>query len=130
MNDTAQAQLVSRQELYRQVWEMPMIRLGEQYGISGNGLKKICRRLKIPFPPRGYWAKRWFGKSMKQMPLSEADEQTPKEVTITPTPPAPTPEILAPEVAEKPEKAHAISGLLNQTISLKSWCDRKVVCRP
>jgi hypothetical protein len=54
---------VSREELYRQAWETPMMRLGTQYGISGNGLKKICNRLKIPYPPPGYWSKLRFGKT-------------------------------------------------------------------
>ena len=34
-----------------------MLRLGKRYGISGNGLKKICDRLQVPYPPLGYWAK-------------------------------------------------------------------------
>ena len=44
---------VSREDLYRQVWETPMLRLGKRYGISGNGLKKICDRLQVPYPPLG-----------------------------------------------------------------------------
>ena len=40
---------VTREELYRQVWETAMSRLAEQYGISGNGLAKICDRLKVPY---------------------------------------------------------------------------------
>lgn len=98
---------VSRQELYRQVWETPMVRLGEQYGISGNGLKKICNRLRIPYPGPGYWAKLRFAKRLKAKPLPEADEQTPQEVTITPTPPIPAPATPAPETAAKLEKATA-----------------------
>jgi hypothetical protein len=78
MNDTPQPSRVSRQELYKQVWETPMMRLGKQYGISGNGLKKICRRLKIPFPPPGYWAKLQFGKPVKLTPLPDADVNTPE----------------------------------------------------
>jgi hypothetical protein len=41
--------IVSCEDLYRQVWETPMLHLGIQYGISGNGLKKICDRLKVPY---------------------------------------------------------------------------------
>jgi hypothetical protein len=64
-----------------------MHRLGRQYGISGNGLKKICRRLTVPYPPRGYWAKLAAGKRVKQTPLPSAQVGTPTRVTITPTPP-------------------------------------------
>lgn len=34
-----------------------MSRLAPTYGISDVMLKKICRQLDIPTPPRGYWAK-------------------------------------------------------------------------
>jgi hypothetical protein len=54
---------LTREELYRRVWEKPMVRLAEQYGISGNGLAKICDRLSIPYPPRGFWARMTVGKA-------------------------------------------------------------------
>jgi hypothetical protein len=41
--------IVSCEDLYRQVWETPMLHLGIQYGITGNGLKKICDRWKVPY---------------------------------------------------------------------------------
>jgi hypothetical protein len=31
--------------------------LAEKYGISDVGLAKNCRKLSIPLPGRGYWAK-------------------------------------------------------------------------
>ena len=42
--------MVSREDLYKQVWAKPMSRLAADYGISGNGLAKICDRLNIPYP--------------------------------------------------------------------------------
>ena len=68
---------VSREEVYRQVWESPASRLCEQYGISGRGLKKICDRLEVPCPPRGYWARRAAGQRVKQAPLPKAGPATP-----------------------------------------------------
>jgi hypothetical protein len=71
-----------------------MARLATEYGISGNGLVKICDRLKIPHRPRGYWAKKTAGKPVAQYRLPEPDGETPLEVTITPTPqPVPPPEL-------------------------------------
>lgn len=64
---------------------MPMSRLGEQYGIPGNGLKKICDRLNVPYPPRGFWAKLSAGKSVTQISLPKPLADTPQQVTITPT---------------------------------------------
>jgi hypothetical protein len=52
---------VSREELFHRVWAAPMSRLARDYGISGNGLAKICDRLRVPYRPRGYWAKKTAG---------------------------------------------------------------------
>ena len=81
--------IVTRDELYRQVWETPMIRLAAQYGLSGNGLAKICDRLNIPYPPRGYWARKAAGQKMITYGLPPPKAGTPRQVTITPTPPKP-----------------------------------------
>lgn len=80
-----QPAIITREELYRQVWETPMSRLGEKYGVSGNGLEKICDRLTVPYPPRGYWAKLAAGKAVKQTRLLEPPSGTPLQVTITPS---------------------------------------------
>ena len=39
---------LTRDELHKLVWETPMSRLFERFGLSGNGLAKICRRLDVP----------------------------------------------------------------------------------
>ena len=82
--------IVSREDLSRQVWETLMFRLGEQYGLSGNGLKKICERLNVPYPARSYWAKLQAGKRVKLESLPDPSADTPAKVTITPTPHAAT----------------------------------------
>jgi hypothetical protein len=48
---------IEREELYRQVRTEPIFRLAPKYGISNVALKKICKKLNVPTPPRGYWAK-------------------------------------------------------------------------
>lgn len=82
---------ISREDLYRQVWETPMVKLATQYGISGNGLAKICDRLNVPYPSRGYWARKAAGQAVEAAILSEAPTNTPKEATIIPSAPRPTP---------------------------------------
>lgn len=101
MEARPKAVTVTREELFRQVWEMPMSRLAATYGITGNGLAKICDRLTIPYPPRGYWAKKAAGKKVVQYRLPPAGADTPASVTINPTPPAPEPKPLAPEQQER-----------------------------
>lgn len=91
---------VSREELYRQVWDTPMSRLASQYGISGNGLAKICDRLKVPYPPRGYWAKKAAGRRVIAYRLPHPGEDTPLHAKITATP-------LPKKVPEPPQEVKA-----------------------
>lgn len=64
-----------------------MSRLALEFGISGNGLAKICDRLNVPYPPRGYWARKEAGQKVVTFRLPERGENTPAAVTISPTPP-------------------------------------------
>lgn len=68
--------LPSREQLYQAVWETPTVRLAQQFGLSGNGLAKICRRLDVPYPPRGWWAKKAAGHNVRQSPLPRAKPGT------------------------------------------------------
>lgn len=60
---------LNREQLYEQVWSKPMIKLAKEYGLSNNGLRKICRKFDIPIPQSGYWQKLQFGKPVKKAPL-------------------------------------------------------------
>jgi AcrR family transcriptional regulator len=51
--------------------------------VSGNALTKICDRLLVPYPPRGYWARRSSGASPSQPPLPKAPEEPAARVTIS-----------------------------------------------
>lgn len=60
--------------------------LAESFGISGNGLAKICDKMRIPYPARGYWAKAQAGKATGSRPkLPGHDGTMPKSWTITAT---------------------------------------------
>jgi hypothetical protein len=65
--------LVTRDELYFQVWNNPMSRLARHYGISDVALAKWCKKLNIPRPKRGYWAKKEAGKRVTQAKLPAAE---------------------------------------------------------
>jgi len=58
-----------REKLYAEVWEEPVLRVALRYGISNVGLAKICRRLAVPLPPRGYWARVQAGRKLHRPPL-------------------------------------------------------------
>lgn len=79
---------ISRDDLYAQVWQTPMARLGQEFGVSGNGLAKICQRMHVPYPPRGYWAKKEAGKAVAIAQLAPLPPGVASEVEIHPTPPA------------------------------------------
>ena len=61
----------NRVELYKEVWNQPLVKLSLKYRMSDVRLGKVCRKLKIPHPGRGYWAKRAVGIAVEQLPLPE-----------------------------------------------------------
>jgi hypothetical protein len=64
----------NREQLYAEVWQEPVSKLSNKYGVSGVMIGKICRKLKIPLPGRGYWARKQFGKAVERVPLPEAKD--------------------------------------------------------
>jgi Uncharacterized protein YfbK, C-terminal len=97
----------TREELYELVWSEPMIKLGARFGVSGNGLKKACRRANIPVPPQGYWNKLHAGHEVTKTPLPPATAGTPAKVTIDPPVPRPAPPPPPPVPASVQEKIDA-----------------------
>lgn len=91
------ARRVTREELYRMVWLKPMIRLAEEFGITGNVLAKVCDKLDVPYPRRGHWAKKEAEKPVVTLKLPPLRDGIPKAIDIQATPPKPA----ADPVAEK-----------------------------
>lgn len=89
-----------RQELYDQVWEQPLLKLATKYGISAVALGNACRRLKIPVPGRGYWAKLAAGKPVKRLPLREFEDAPNVRRLKTTSTPKPTLDSADPELAQ------------------------------
>ncbi|MFL5481250.1 MAG: hypothetical protein ACJ8AK_03605 [Gemmatimonadaceae bacterium] len=62
-----------------------MKNLAPHYGLSDVGLAKTCKRLRVPVPGRGYWAKKAAGHPVKQKPLPALPQNpslTDREVTL------------------------------------------------
>lgn len=76
--------MLSRGELYEKVWQTTLEHLAGQFGITGTDLAKICRRLNVPYPPQGHWAKLAAGKKVAPIPLPPAGPNTPSSVSIAP----------------------------------------------
>ena len=77
-----------RDALYEEVWTTPLLKLAKKYGISDVGLKKICRKLSIPTPGLGYWAKKEAGQAVEKPPLPPLKEPV-RLVMHQPRPQAP-----------------------------------------
>jgi len=72
---------LTRKELYELVWSAPIARLAPQYGFSDVWLARICKRNRVPRPPRGYWARLQSGQKVSRTPLPKGDNG--KIITIT-----------------------------------------------
>lgn len=68
MSDQA---LYRRENLYEEVWAEPVRTVASRYGVSDVALAKACRRLKVPLPGVGYWAKKKVEKAPDRPPLAE-----------------------------------------------------------
>ncbi len=66
--EAAETLLFEREKLYEEIWAEPMMQVAKRYGISDVGLAKICKKMKIPKPPCGHWAKRSYGVKMNRSP--------------------------------------------------------------
>jgi hypothetical protein len=65
-----------RQTLFEEVWQTPLTTLSKKYGLSDNGLRKICKSLGIPLPKAGHWAKLAVGKAVARPKLPPAKDKT------------------------------------------------------
>lgn len=63
---------VDRETLYEEVWAEPMTKVAARYDVSSSFLARICERLNVPRPARGYWAQLEVGKAPAKPPLPEA----------------------------------------------------------
>jgi len=90
----------NREELYKDVWEQPLTKLQAKYGVSNVAIGKACRKLKVPLPGRGYWAKLAAGHKVKQVPLPEFNNAPAVYRMKTEATPKPTVDSSDPELAK------------------------------
>jgi hypothetical protein len=65
------ASLVSRYDrvhLFEEVWTSPVRTVAKRYKVSDVALLKTCKKLAIPVPPMGYWAKAAANKPVEPRP--------------------------------------------------------------
>ncbi len=67
---------LSREELYELVWSKPMVELAQDFGLSDVALAKRCRKVGVPVPGRGYWARVAAGQEPRRPKLAKRDVPT------------------------------------------------------
>jgi hypothetical protein len=73
----------NREVLYEKAWEVPMIHLAKEWNVSDAALIKACKKLLVPIPPRGYWARVAAGKPVESRPLLPEVREKPDHKTST-----------------------------------------------
>ena len=63
---------ITREQLYKEIWEISVAGVAKKYNANYNDLLKICKEADIPVPPSGYWMKLEYGKPVEQIPLPES----------------------------------------------------------
>ena len=66
---------LTRQGLYDLIWSTPALRLSADFGISDVAIAKRCKKLNVPRPPRGYWARVEAGQKPQKSPLPPSLEE-------------------------------------------------------
>jgi hypothetical protein len=84
MGDDEEERLtLSREDLYELAWSKPISELAKDFGISDVGLAKRCRRLGVPLPGRGYWARIDAGQKPYRPKLPQREPQWHDENALT-----------------------------------------------
>lgn len=76
----------SRQELYDLVWSTPASKLAPDFGISDVAIAKRCKKLNVPRPSLGYWAKVAAGQTPPKAPLPLTNEEAFAKAARNPMP--------------------------------------------
>lgn len=73
---------LDREALFDRVWSVPVERLAREWGLSGRGLAKACRRLRVPVPSRGYWARVAAGQRVRRPQLPKLPPGQAEKVVV------------------------------------------------
>lgn len=78
---------MTRDEIYELVWQHPITHLAHRFGKSDVALGKLCQRLNIPVPPRGWWSKTRSKRGVKRTkprrrPLPPPKPGTPDSIDL------------------------------------------------
>ena len=88
----------TREDLYKMVWERPVLIIAKEIGVSDVAVAKACRKAGIPLPNRGHWAIVKAGRTVKVPPLPKPKPDQPDSVwfTVLENPPPKPPKVEVP----------------------------------
>jgi hypothetical protein len=58
----------------RRIWAEPVPKLAARLGCSDTWLRTICKKLSVPQPPRGFWARVHGRQPVQRLPLPPGDD--------------------------------------------------------
>jgi hypothetical protein len=64
-------QILTRDDRWRvfdALWSKPIAKVARRYGMPAVELRRACKELEIPMPPRGYWVKKKAGQLVPRRP--------------------------------------------------------------
>ena len=106
-----------RVKLYEEVWAEAVTTVAKRSGISDVALRKICKKLAVPLPPLGYWARVAAGRKPPTPPLPRysGPEEIVRERYVSDEPVEPDPEHLFArrEFESQPENRIVVSEMLD-----------------
>lgn len=73
---------VERADLYERIWTSPIQTVAKELGISDVALAKVCKKLNVPRPPRGHWAKVRHGARTKRPVLPKLGKGDPTSAIV------------------------------------------------
>lgn len=88
---------VTRTELQQLVWQQPMKKLSEKYGVAAAKFSKLCDEQGIPRPPQGYWTLMQMGREVIIEPLPAKKDGQSENLTLA---------VSQPNIRRKASKPH------------------------
>jgi predicted Zn-ribbon and HTH transcriptional regulator len=75
--------LITREDLHREIWSMPITKVAEKYGVTDGAIHKRCKKLNIKKPPRDYWQSVRIGKINHKIPALDDDKMSTIDISKT-----------------------------------------------
>ena len=111
--DTSRPRIVTREELYEEIWRRPVRTVAAEWGVSNVALAKICKKLDVPRPRVGHWTRLLHGHRLPRTELPSRRRAVPAQAEIhgvvgaAPRPPSPKPVFPIIGISEMLSRPHA-----------------------